>query len=54
MEAVISNTEQMCYFVTKSIIFSYNIYGKKCFLDVKGVFFLHWYPPKNLKYGKPR
>ena len=21
---------------------------------VQGVFFLHWYPPKELKYGKPR
>ena len=21
---------------------------------VQGVFFLHWYPPKKLKYGKPR
>ena len=21
---------------------------------IQGVFFLHWYPPKKLKYGKPR
>ena len=22
--------------------------------NIQGVFFSHWYPPKKLKYGKPR
>ena len=26
----------------------------KTYLIVQGVFFLHWYLPKKLKYGKPR
>ena len=29
--------------------------GPDCIIaNVQGVFFLHWYPPKKLKYGKPR
>ena len=32
----------------------HHLHYSLCHPIVQGVFFLHWYPPKKLKYGKPR